>query len=58
MPSSVQKLERLVWPLMAGKMNAPIPGWAKPEPLFWETLTGATPGVRERSWVKLRPLRR
>src|SRR5258708_23083446 len=62
-PSVRKKLLRLVAPLIAGNSNsAPSAmGAAKPPVrppiLFWETLMGATPGVSDRSCVKLRPLR-
>src|SRR5438067_10793015 len=53
----MKKLLRLVWPLMAGNTNV-VPDATLPKPPeFCDTLTGATPGVRARSWVKLRPFK-
>ncbi len=54
-PSVRKKLLRFVWPLTAGKMNAepteigaPNPP-ARPPIAFCATLTGATPGVSDKS---------
>src|ERR1017187_8350093 len=55
MPSIRKKLLRFVCPLMAGKTKLPPVKTLPNPPAFWETLTGATPGVRERSWVKFSP---
>src|SRR2546423_10923064 len=49
-----KKLLRLVCPLMAGNEYDPM-GEETQAPEFCETLTGATPGERVNSCVKLRP---
>ena len=54
-PSVRNRLLRLFWPLIEGKLNVPTEVLPKP-PRFCATLTGDAPGVSISSWVKLRPL--
>ena len=56
-PSSMKKLLRFPWPLIAGNENAPAFVLAPNPPAFWAVLTGATPGVSVSNWVKFLPFR-
>ena len=54
-PSVRNRLLRLFWPLIDGKLNVPTDVLPKP-PLFCATFTGEAPGVSISNCVKLRPL--